>query len=216
MQKCPCDGFRAVAQKSMFIFNRMPRRGYPVFAQTLRSNSKKEKTGFVAKKCYPQKYIPKRWYILILPLEFELELIISQPQRFFKEFSIRPVCTGMSLKKKLFVSVGEDPPRMHGDEPWDVRLYQFTHGSASYVRGWTDAQDWAHCFLWIRPVCTGMNLSLESQSLIKRYLPCMHGDEPMKLEAMKHQGESAPYTRGWTLFVMASQSEAHICPVYTG
>lgn len=54
VQKCPCDGFQAVAQKSMFIFNRMSRRWYPVFAQTLRSNSKKEKTGIVAKKCYPQ------------------------------------------------------------------------------------------------------------------------------------------------------------------
>ena len=32
----------------------MSRRWYPVFMQTLRSNSKKEKTGIVAKKCYPQ------------------------------------------------------------------------------------------------------------------------------------------------------------------
>ena len=30
---------------------------------------------------------------------------------------IRPVRTGMNLKKKLFVSVGEDPPRAYGDEP---------------------------------------------------------------------------------------------------
>ena len=38
-------------------------------------------------------------------------------RKFFEEFSIRPVRTGMNLKKKLFVSVGEDPPRAYGDEP---------------------------------------------------------------------------------------------------
>lgn len=52
-----------------------------------------------------------------------------------EEFSICPVCTGMSLKKKLFVSVGEDPPRMHGDEPiFGIAIPDKTL-SALYARG---------------------------------------------------------------------------------
>lgn len=48
---------------------------------------------------------------------------------------------------------------------------------------------------YICPVRTGMN---PSPTVLRSYcknMPRMHGDEPMKLEAMKHQRESAPYTR---------------------
>lgn len=49
---------------------------------------------------------------------------------------------------------------------------------------------------YICPVRTGMN---PSPTVLRSYcknMPRMHRDEPMKLEAMKHQRESAPYTRG--------------------
>lgn len=41
----------------------------------------------------------------------------------------------MSLKKKLFVSVGEDPPRMYGDEPYVQQLGESEIASAPYARG---------------------------------------------------------------------------------
>lgn len=42
-QKCPCDGFPAVAQKSMFIFTRISRRWYPFLRKCFARIPKKEK-----------------------------------------------------------------------------------------------------------------------------------------------------------------------------
>lgn len=109
---------------------------------------------------------------------------------------IYPVRTGMNLDGSGKTDGSVHLPRMHGDEPWIGFHPVLLVRSAPYARGWTGGEQLMDIKKYICPVRTGMN---PSPTVLRSYcknIPRMHGDEPMKLEAMKHQRESAPYTRG--------------------
>lgn len=117
----------------------------------------------------------------------------------FHPWTIRPVCTGMNLKKRLEDASPKDLPlrtgmnlrrpqkwsekihlpRMRGDEPLFRSISRHTLSSAPYARGWpdgTNAQQWFRC---ICPVCTGMT--------------------PWFLHFTHCRMRSAPCIRGWTI-----------------
>ena len=79
----------------------------------------------------------------------------------FHPWTIRPVCTGMNLKKRLEDASPKDLPlrtgmnlqrpqkwsekihlpRMRGDEPWHVQIVTKLRKSAPYARGWVLGND---------------------------------------------------------------------------
>lgn len=101
-QKCPCDGFPAVAQKSMFIFTRISRRWYP-FCVNASLGFLKKKNWNCSQKVLSAKIYQSKMIHTGSAAEVQDEgKRLANHRNLLEKFSICPVYTGMNPVALLF------------------------------------------------------------------------------------------------------------------